>query len=132
MIFFVSFRWHCETCCLKIWKLENNSDDAHWNVWTNIKTLYAQNNIFKKRVPNMRFWIIYILIQISFLGTALGRFIQCFFFNFSSSVNHCGRHFCSANGSFSITYIILSFLLQSYKIAELQPCISDHCESLIN
>ena len=82
MIFFVSFRWHCETCCLKIWKLENNSDDAHWNVWTNIKTLYAQNNIFKKRVPNMRFWIIYILIQISFLGTALGRFIQCFFLIF--------------------------------------------------
>ena len=29
--------------------------------------------------------------------------------------------FSRVNGSFSITYIILSFLLQSYKIAELQP-----------
>ena len=29
----------------------------------------------------MTFWIIYILVQISILGTALGRFSQ-FFFNF--------------------------------------------------
>ena len=38
-------------------KSENkkNSDDIHWNVWTNIKTLYARNNIFKKIIPNMRF-----------------------------------------------------------------------------
>ena len=35
--------------------------------------------------------------------------------------------FSSVNGSFSITYIMLSFLLQSYKIAELQPLrISDY------
>ena len=27
----------------------------------------------------MRFWIIYILVQISFLWTALGHFSQCFF-----------------------------------------------------
>ena len=61
-------------------KIQKNSDDVHWNVWTNIKTLYARNNIFKKRVPNTRLWIIYILIQISFLGTALGRSSECFFF----------------------------------------------------
>ena len=28
----------------------------------------------------MRFYIIYILVQISFLGTALGHFSQCFFY----------------------------------------------------
>ena len=30
--------------------------------------LYAQNNIFKKRISNMKFWIIYILVQVSFFG----------------------------------------------------------------
>ena len=36
-----------------------------------------------KIIPDMRFRIIYILVQISFLGvTALGRFSQCFFFYF--------------------------------------------------
>ena len=30
----------------------------------------------------MTFWIIYNLVQIPFLGTALGRFNQCFFFIF--------------------------------------------------
>ena len=44
--------------------------------------MHVQNNIFKKRVPNMRFWINYILVRISFLGTALERFSQCFFFIF--------------------------------------------------
>ena len=39
--------------------------------------LYARNTIFKKRITNMRFWIIYILVQVS---PALGRFSQCFFF----------------------------------------------------
>ena len=73
-------------------KLKRNSDDVRWNVWANIKKLYAQNNIFKKRIPNMTFWVIYILVQISILRTALGSFSQ-FFFKFSSSANHGGRHF---------------------------------------
>ena len=46
------------------------------------KTLHARNNIFKKIILNMRFWMIYILDQISFLGTTLGRFSQCFFYIF--------------------------------------------------
>ena len=37
------------------YKIKKKSDDIHWNVWTNIKTLYAQNNIFKKRISNTRF-----------------------------------------------------------------------------
>ena len=56
-----------------------SADDVCWNVWTNIKKLYVRNNIFKKRIPHITFWIIYILAQISFLATALGRFSQCFF-----------------------------------------------------
>ena len=58
--------------------------------------LYVQN-IFRKRITNMRFWIIYILVQVSFFcGTALGRFCQfffVFFLNFLLSVNHGGQHF---------------------------------------
>ena len=48
-----------------------NADDVYWNVWTNFKKMYAQNNIFKKRIVTMRFWIIYILVQISFFGGLL-------------------------------------------------------------
>ena len=33
--------------------------------------LYAWKNIFKKIITNMRFWIIYILVQVSFLGGLL-------------------------------------------------------------
>ena len=62
LLVFVGFA----TFCWKIWKLKN------------IKALYACNNIFKNRILNMRFWFIYILVQISVLGTALGRFSQCF------------------------------------------------------
>ena len=32
---------------------------------------YTQKNIFKKRITNMRFWIIYFLVQVSFLGGLL-------------------------------------------------------------
>ena len=58
------------------------------------KKLYVRNNIFKKRIPDMRFLIIYILVQF-FSETALGRFSQCLFYNFSSSANHGGRNFYS-------------------------------------
>ena len=43
----------------------------------------------------MRFWIIYILFQISLLATALGRFGQCFL-NFLLSANHGGLNLYSA------------------------------------
>ena len=79
VIFFASFCWLWDFL-LENLKLKRNSDDVRGNFSTNIKKLYAQNNIFKKRIPNMTFWIIYILVQISFLGTALGRLSQCFFF----------------------------------------------------
>ena len=79
VISFASFSWLWDFLLENLnWK--RNSDDVRGNVWTNIKT-YAQNNIFKRRIPNMTFWIIYILVQISILGTALGRFSQ-FFKNF--------------------------------------------------
>ena len=78
--FFASFCWLWDFL-LENLKLKRNSDDVRGNVCTNIKKLYAQNNILKKRILNMTFWIIYILVQISILGTALGYFSQ-FFFNF--------------------------------------------------
>ena len=59
VIFFASFcrLWYF---LLENLKLKENSDDVHWNVWTNIITLYPRNNIFKKIIPNMRLWISYI------------------------------------------------------------------------
>ena len=80
VIFFASFCW-LWGFLLENLKLKRNPNDVCGNVWTNIKKLYAQNNILKKRFSNMTFWIIYILVQISILGTALGRFSQ-FIFNF--------------------------------------------------
>ena len=84
MIFFASF------CCfrdflLEILKLKKKIYDyVHWNVWTNIKTLFARNTIFKKRIPNMRFYLnnLYFGSNFVFFGTAIGRFSQCFFLIF--------------------------------------------------
>ena len=84
VIFFGSFCWLWHFLLNNL-KLKRNSDDVHWNVFKNIKKLYARKNIFKKIILNMRFWIIYILVQILFfgglLGTVLGCFSQCFFFS---------------------------------------------------
>ena len=54
--------------------------------------LYAQCNIFKKKITNMTFGIIYILVQVSFLWDCF----RVLFFYFSSSVKHGSRHFYSA------------------------------------
>ena len=80
-----------ETFCWKIWNQKRtNSGDIHWNFWTNIKTFYARNNIFKKRIPNMRFLNhIYSGPNFALLETGLG----CL----SPSANHGGQHFCSAS-----------------------------------
>ena len=59
--------------------------------------MHARNNIFQKK--NSRYEILNRLFfwsKFRFLGTALGRFSQCFSSNFSSSANHGGRHFYSA------------------------------------
>ena len=53
---FASFCWLWDFL-LENLKLKKNSDDIHWNVWINIKTSYARNNISEKRIPNMRFYI---------------------------------------------------------------------------
>ena len=65
-----------ETFCQKRWNRKKTSDNVHWNMWINIKKLYAGNNIFNKRILNMRFWIIYTLVQFSFFGVL--QFNQCF------------------------------------------------------
>ena len=77
VIFLGSFSWLEDFS--KIWKLKKLSYHVDRNVWTSKKMLYARNYIFKKRIPNMRSWIIYILVQILLLGTALGRSSLCFF-----------------------------------------------------
>ena len=54
VIFFASLCWLWDFL-LENLKLKKKSDEIQWNVWTNIKTLYARNNIFKKRISNIRF-----------------------------------------------------------------------------
>ena len=71
--FFASFCWLWDILLENLKIKKSNSGDVHWNVGTNTKTLYARNNVFKKRIPNMIFWIS-TLVQISFLGTALRAF----------------------------------------------------------
>ena len=65
VIFIAKFCWLWDFL-LENLKLKKNSDDIHWNVWINIKTLYARNNISKKRIPNMRFFIFWS--KFCFLG----------------------------------------------------------------
>ena len=93
VIFSASFRFLWDFIPENL-KSKRNSDDIS-NIWTNIKKSYTQNNVFIKRIPNMTFWIIYILVQISFLGTAEGV-LASIFFSFSSSAIHGGWHFDSA------------------------------------
>ena len=83
-IFFASFCWLWDFLLQNL-KSKRNYKDFHWYIWTNA-TKYnifkKRNNIFNERIPSMTHWIIHILVQISFLGTALGCFSQCFFFKF--------------------------------------------------
>ena len=112
---FVAF----ETFCYKIWnqkkkKKNPTDDDVQRNMWMNIKQLYAQNDIFKKRIPNMRFWIIFWCKFFS-LGTALGSFSQCLFFNFSSLTNPGGQHFISVSHHKKASYDpVLILIIGSY------------------
>ena len=55
--------------------------DAYWNVWTNIKKFYAQNNIFKKEYEILNH--LYFGLNFIFSGTAIGRFRQIFLLIFS-------------------------------------------------
>ena len=56
--------------------------------------LNARKNIFKKRYEILN--RLYFGPSFNFWGTALGRFSQCFFFNFSFLVNHGNRYFHTA------------------------------------
>ena len=89
-------------CWLWVFLLENLKSKKLW--WCPLerlgkyKKVYTRNNIFKKRISNMRFWIIYILVQISFffLGLLLGVLAGPFFC-FSWLTNHGGLHFYLAS-----------------------------------
>ena len=111
------FEWNCiakwviffaaSFCWLWNFLLENlkskRNSAVQCNVWMSIKKmkkLYARNNLFKKRIPNMRYWNIYILVQISFfLGTSSRRFSQYFVLIFcrQPTIVAGGWHFYSAS-----------------------------------
>ena len=82
-------------CCLWDFLLEiwNQEKTPMMSTAPYEKKLYIQNNIFKKRIPDMRCWIIYNLVQISFFGRLLKGVLASVFFLFSPSANHGGQHF---------------------------------------
>ena len=104
----VFFWQQTETCLLENWqsqkgdlflenlKIKKNSDDVHWNVWTNIKMLCDWNNIFKKKkfqigyFESFTFWS-----KFRFWGQLKGFFARFFLINFSSSANNGGRQIYS-------------------------------------
>ena len=57
------------------------TDDVHWNMWTNIKKLYARNNILKKSSKYEILNHLYFGPNFVFWGTALGRFSRGVFFS---------------------------------------------------
>ena len=62
LIFFTSFCW--------LWDFNLKvSDDVHWNVRTNIKKLFAQNNILKKESQVWDFESFTFWYKFRFLGT---------------------------------------------------------------
>ena len=73
------FRYFLLALRLSTWKSENLKKSLMTSTGTcgRIKK-YTRNNIFKKRIPNMRFWIIYILVRVSFLGTVLRNVFSIF------------------------------------------------------
>ena len=82
------FRWLLLPLRLSAGKsgIERNSDDVQQNLWTKA--------VCPKRITNMRFWIIYILVQCSFFWrTALGPVFVLV--NFSLSANHGSWHYYS-------------------------------------
>ena len=91
-------------------EIKKNSDDVQRNVGMNIKSCMPEI-IFskkKKRFLNMRFSIIYILVQHSFFGDCFKAFLSVFYFNFSTSIIHGGRHFHS---------VIVNYCIVSCKIS---------------
>ena len=95
VIFFANFCWLCDFLLKNLKSKKKNSDDVHWNAWTNIKKSCARRSIFKKIIPNMRLWIIYFLVQMSFFGKLLQSVLASVFFFNSASTNHGGWYFYS-------------------------------------
>ena len=78
VIFFASFCWLWDFLLENLKLRKKNSDGVNWNVWRNIKTLYAR--IFSKKTNSK-----YEILNHSYFGPvfilgefALGRFSQCF------------------------------------------------------
>ena len=76
--FIATFCWLWDLL-LENLKLEKNSDHVHWNVQTNIKKLYARNNVSKKEFQIWDFESFIFFSKVDFWRTSLERFSQCFF-----------------------------------------------------
>ena len=57
--------------------------------------LSARQSEIKNWIPNMRFWMIYFLAQISFYWTVLNILANVIFFFFLLWANHAGKNFYS-------------------------------------
>ena len=52
VIFFANFCWLWDFLLENLKLRKKNSGDVNWNVWRNIKTLYARSSIFEKKNSN--------------------------------------------------------------------------------
>ena len=125
VIFFDRFCWFWDSLPLyyKIWnKRLYVVGDYKETVWL--------KQYFHKKITNMRFWIIYILVQIAFFFFVGGRgrgeerkmlydVSGSVFFNFLSSANRGGQHFYSALQRYNLSF----FLLNTFKIFFGKPSI---------
>ena len=90
VIFFASFCWLWDFL-LENLKLKRSSEEVLWNIWANIKRLYARNNSSKYNILNHLYFR-----PIVYFGDCFRAFSQVFFFYISSLANRGGRHFYSA------------------------------------
>ena len=82
MISFASFCWLWDFSARKS---EIKKKTLMMSTGTYVRKLYVQNNIFKKAIQDMGFWIIYNLVQISFFGRLLKGILAIVFLFFPIS-----------------------------------------------
>ena len=71
-IFFPSFCWLWDFLLQNL-KWKRNSKDVRWYIWANTNNMRMPEIIFsKKRITNVTFWIIYILVHIQYKRASYG------------------------------------------------------------
>ena len=92
------------------------TDDVHWNMWANIKKLYARNNILKKSSKYEILNHLYFGPNFDFWGTALWRFSQGLFFQFWDVVQPWLSTFLLSIFGKILKSLIINIVFKSWKL----------------